>query len=188
MSEKIFSKENNIFVRPIEARFFQIPLEIPPNRLREIVAKSNGAADISGYEDSPLIAFFLKDSNSVSLRKKIDKLLDLQIYVSRTDPFPNHSSNDFEYNFDETPNHKPCKITVIPKGKEPRFQFFEKYIYVGLYSLNGLPNIAFNYGFGSQISFSLKNDLIDKYTLSGNDEFTKLAPPLKHIVVVEDKS
>ena len=87
--DKIYSRENNLFVKPIEARFFKISLAVSEDKLRELKAKASGASEISDYQDSPFIAYFLKNTNSISLRKNTDKVLDLQIFVSRTDPFPN---------------------------------------------------------------------------------------------------
>ena len=68
------------------------------------------------------------------MRKAKDAILDLKVYVSRSEECPSEAHHDLKYDFSEIENFNLCSITIYPAGGEPRFTFREKNIHIGLYS------------------------------------------------------
>jgi hypothetical protein len=98
------------------------------------------------------------------MRKAKDAILDLKVYISRSDECPSEAHHDIKYDFSEQGNNALCSITVHPKGGEPRFTFREKHIYLGLYSLQGLQNFSFIYGFGDKCQKGMTRRIVDLYS------------------------
>ena len=91
--------------------------------------------------------------------------LDLKVFISRTDECPNDSKFDYKFDFSSgLSSYQIGKIKIMPSENKSAFSLSEKFLHLGLYSLKGLPNIAFIYGFGRKYEFYLKNKLIEACT------------------------
>ena len=96
----IFSEKHQLRVRPLEARFLRIPLEV----------KSDGYEKATTSAQAPLIIYFAKDTNYMcdTARAKLTSSRtvdpDLKVYISRKDGCPSASNCDIMYDFTDPGN------------------------------------------------------------------------------------
>ena len=115
---------------------------------------------------APLVIYIAKystildDESRIKMTKKMPES-DLQVFVSRNKEWPTYAKHDIRYDFTKPDNVLHiCQIKIYPLNSRERFHQDEEWISVGLYSLQGLPDIAMIYGFGQKAEHAVRKQLI----------------------------
>jgi len=136
------SRSQGFEIKPLEARYLRIPLEVLTEGGQIRMAQAPLVIYIAKYST------ILDDESRIKMTKKMPES-DLQVFVSRNKEWPTYAKHDIRYDFTKPDNVLHiCQIKIYPLNSRERFHQDEEWISVGLYSLQGLPDIAMIYGFG----------------------------------------
>ena len=73
-----------------------------------------------GPYPGPLIMYFTKDSFALNNDQPISKELNLKVFISRTEQYPNSSNSFIIQDFTHSEN-KVFKIQIFPESGQPKF-------------------------------------------------------------------
>lgn len=151
-------------MKPLEASYLKIPLEV--------ISEERGLPKAPA--ESPLIVYIAKntkildDISSLNSAKKPANL-DLKVFISRDEDCPNDKNFDLKFDFTDCDNiFQICKILIYPANSKYKFNAKEENLNIGLYSLQGLSDVALIYGFGYKNELNLRKQLILHYNKNPN--------------------